>query len=146
MIVDDRNRLVEANLALVVWVVKQLYPRFRGAGLSWEDAIQAGRLGLIRAVERWDDRRGTLSTYARMAIFNAVRDAARLSRPVTVPSGTYDRAMRWRRLAAGGMAEPDIIREMRLTPRTVKVIRAALAAESAGVRTIDESASGGWAP
>jgi RNA polymerase primary sigma factor len=58
---DARDRFVRANLRLVIWVAR----RYRGAGLSLGDLVQEGNLGLLRAIETFDHRKGfTFSTYA----------------------------------------------------------------------------------
>ena len=65
-----RQKLIEKNLRLVVSVAK----RHRGMGLSFEDLIQEGNVGLIEAVERFDPERGhKFSTYAVWWIQKAVR-------------------------------------------------------------------------
>jgi RNA polymerase primary sigma factor len=76
-----RTRLIEKNLRLVVSVAK----RYRGMGLPFEDLIQEGNLGLIKAVERFDPDRGNrFSTYAiwwiRQAIGRALEDRGRAIR------------------------------------------------------------------
>ncbi|MFM8276970.1 MAG: sigma-70 family RNA polymerase sigma factor [Cyanobium sp.] len=77
-----RNRLVEHNLPLVVRVAASLQ---HGDGLPFEDRVQVGCLGLIRAIEAWDGRRGAcLSSFAvpyiRGAIQREIRDRLALLR------------------------------------------------------------------
>lgn len=90
-----RARLIKCNLRLVISIAK----KYRGRGVPFEDLIQEGNAGLIKAVERFDPELGNrFSTYAtwwiRQAVTRAVADHAR---PVRLPAHVVDAVFRLRR-------------------------------------------------
>ena len=78
------EQLAEANYRLVVSVAK----RFRGLGVPFEDLIQEGNIGLLRAVEKFDPTRGVrFSTYATPWIYQAVtRAVVNQGRSIRLPN------------------------------------------------------------
>ena len=110
---DARARLIQANLKLVVKIARD----YMGRGLSMEDLIGEGNLGLIRAAEEFDPSFGVrFSTYASYWIKMAIRDGlTNSSSTIRLPAHIVKLMAKWRKI------ERELCREFGFAPTAEQV-------------------------
>lgn len=97
--VDARGQMIRSNLRLVISIAK----RYSNMGLSFSDLVEEGNIGLMRAVEKFNPKRGyRFSTYASWWIKQAImRALSNQGKTIRIPVYMYDVISKWRRVRDG---------------------------------------------
>ncbi len=141
-----RDRMVRANLRLVVNIARG----YSGKGLSLQDLIEEGNLGLLRAVEGFDPAMGTrFSTYASYWIKQSIKRALiNTGKTIRIPAYMVELLSKWRRATARLTEELDrsptaeeIARVLGLPKKKLPIIKKAIKVYNATPQT-DQSDSG----
>jgi RNA polymerase primary sigma factor len=126
---EAKDRMIESNLRLVHAVART----YRGRGVPFDDLVQEGTVGLVRAVERFDHRHGAkFSTYAVWWIRRSILDALAGSNAIRIPAKANRQLAAVRRVEAelqrGGprhVSDAEIAEHTGLSASTVRSLRAA---------------------
>jgi RNA polymerase primary sigma factor len=140
-----KEEMIERNLRLVFMLARP----YQGRGVPYDDLVQEGIVGLIRAVEKFDHRRGfKFSTYAVWWIRRLLHGAVTSTRPIRIPPSAgqqlaaIQRAEAELRRTGGGIATDDAIAaHTGLGLRTVAALRSAAQVTTSLDETIGEDAT-----
>ena len=142
-----RDRMVRANLRLVVNIARS----YTGKGLSLQDLIEEGNLGLLRAVEGFDPAMGTrFSTYASYWIKQSIKRALiNSAKTIRIPAYMVELLSKWRRATArlaeelGRTPTPEeIARVLGLPKKKLSIIKKAIKIYNLTPQT--DQADSGW--
>ena len=142
-----RDRMVRANLRLVVNIARG----YSGKGLSLQDLIEEGNLGLLRAVEGFDPGMGTrFSTYASYWIKQSIKRALiNTGKTIRIPAYMVELLSKWRRATARLTEELDrsptaeeVARVLGLPKKKLPIIKKAIKIYNAVPQT--DQADSGW--
>jgi RNA polymerase primary sigma factor len=145
--VKARDRMVRANLRLVVNIARG----YTGKGLSLQDLIEEGNLGLLRAVEGFDPNMGTrFSTYASYWIKQSIKRALiNCAKTIRIPAYMVELLSKWRRASArlteelGRTPTPEEVgRVLGLQKKKLPIIKKAIRIYNATPQT--DQAETGW--
>ena len=145
--VRARDRMVRANLRLVVNIARG----YTGKGLSLQDLIEEGNLGLLRAVEGFDPSMGTrFSTYASYWIKQSIKRALiNSAKTIRIPAYMVELLSKWRRANArlaeelGRTPTPEeIARVLGLPKKKLPIIKKAIRIYNSTPQT--DQAEAGW--
>src|SRR5436189_1269665 len=145
--VRARDRMVRANLRLVVNIARG----YTGKGLSLQDLIEEGNLGLLRAVEGFDPAVGTrFSTYASYWIKQSIKRALiNCAKTIRIPAYMVELLSKWRRATArlteelGRTPTPEeIARVLGLAKKKLPIIKKAIKIYNATPQT--DQSEAGW--
>ena len=140
-----KQEMIERNLRLVHWLAR----RYRGRGAAYDDLVQEGTIGLVRAVEKFDHRHGLkFSTYAvswiRRSLANAVGDV----RTIRIPPNASDRLAaiqraerELERLAPGSPTTEAIAERTGFSVRRVQALREAASVTASLDQLVTEDGS-----
>ena len=144
---ESRDHMVRANLRLVVNIARG----YSGNGLSLQDLIEEGNLGLLRAVEGFDPEMGTrFSTYASYWIKQSIkRSLINSAKTIRVPAYMVELLSKWRRATARltdvlrrTPTAEEVARSLALPKKKLPIIRKAIQIHQSAPQT--DSADTGW--